>query len=74
MYRILSFPNQVEDGREYSYRPWANWPYPPDYDEYFEERRLQFSELGLIAAQLASDLRTAYRYSTAQFQLNQEID
>ena len=30
---------------------------PPDYEQYFEERQLQFAELALVAAQLAAELR-----------------
>jgi hypothetical protein len=31
---------------------------PPDYEQIFVERQMQFSELGLVAAQLAAELRT----------------
>ena len=30
---------------------------PPDYEEFFEERQVQFAELGLAAAELADELR-----------------
>jgi hypothetical protein len=59
MYKILSLPNQVEAGHR-SVCAIGEFAFPPDYEEYFEERWLQFAELGLIAAQLAFDLRTAY--------------
>jgi hypothetical protein len=59
MYKILSFPTQVEDGRR-SAHAWGEIACPPDYEEYFEERQLQFAKLGLIAVQLTVNLRKAY--------------
>lgn len=57
MYEILSLPNlkseadiQISGSSEYSASP-------PDFEEFFEERQSQYSELGLKAIKLATKLR-----------------
>lgn len=60
MYEVLSLPNRVTAANqhidkiiEYNYDP-------PDFDELFEERQIQFGEIGLLAASLADRLRAMY--------------
>ncbi len=33
---------------------------PPDYEEYYEERAIRYSQLGLAAYELATEIRQAY--------------
>lgn len=60
MYEVLSLPNRATAANqrihgifEYNYDP-------PDFDEFFEERQIQFGEIGLLAASLADRLRAMY--------------
>lgn len=60
MYEVLSLPNRITAANqhidkiiEYNYDP-------PDFDELFEERQIQFGEIGLLAASLADRLRAMY--------------
>lgn len=57
MYEILDLPYKAEiaahavDGaREYAATP-------PDFEEFFEERQLQYAEIGLLASELGTRLR-----------------
>ncbi len=56
MYEVLDFPNKAEvaiqrvDGV-------FEFATPPDFDEGFEERQLQFATLGIAASKLAAKLR-----------------
>lgn len=59
MYRVLMLPNQVADAEQSIGNVGEHVASPPDYEEYFEERQFQYAKVGLIALQLASDLRCA---------------
>lgn len=60
MYRILSFPNAIE-AAQISISVVAVHIYgPPDYEEIFDERIIQFGKLGTSALELATELRKTY--------------
>ncbi|MEQ5837783.1 hypothetical protein [Marinobacter sp. NFXS9] len=57
MYEILTFPNNIEVANNRISAAFEYAASPPDYSEGFEERQLQYSELGIEADNLASKLR-----------------
>ena len=57
MYTILNFPEKIEHANGTISSVVEHVAFPPDYDEFFEERRYQYSELGLLALQINSELR-----------------
>lgn len=58
MYEVLNFPNQIESANHKISGAFEYAASPPDYEEGFEERQLQYAALGLIAHSLASTLRS----------------
>lgn len=66
MYRLLSLPNESEtaerclDGAD-------NVATPPDYEEWYEERRVQYSKIGLTAFALTQELRKKYGIPAQEF-------
>ncbi len=58
MYEVLSLPNQIEAANHKISRTFEYAASPPDYEEGFEERQLQYAALGLKAYGLASELRS----------------
>ncbi len=60
MYEILNFPSDLEDadGKIDSVAEYV--AFPPDYEDAFEERQFQYSNLGLKAHKLSSNLREKY--------------
>lgn len=60
MYEILSLPNRVSaaDQKIGGVREYA--AHPPDYEELFEERQIQYGALGLKAASISDELRKLY--------------
>ena len=59
MYRILALPSRIErDNRCISFS--AEHSFPPDYNEFFEERRYRYALIGLEVATLAQTLRSTY--------------
>lgn len=66
MYRIIGFQNEI-DGAGQSISFWAQESGPPNYDEYFEERILQYGKLGLAALALADELRQIYGIPARDF-------
>ena len=58
MYEVLSFPNQIQSANHKVSGAFEYAASPPDYEEGFEERQLQYATLGLKAHSLASKLRT----------------
>lgn len=56
MYDILDLPYKAVVAEEMISAASANAD-PPDYEDFFEERQLQFAVLGLFAAELGSRLR-----------------
>ncbi|MFY7988122.1 MAG: hypothetical protein ACOVNP_04510 [Flavobacterium sp.] len=59
MFQILSFPSEVEDGDRFIKATW-NIAGPPDFEDWFIERRFQYSKFGLIACKLSHDLSKKY--------------
>jgi hypothetical protein len=60
MYEILSFPSDIEAGDNTISFIANEVASPPDYDEFFEERAIQYVRFGLRAHKLASELREKY--------------
>ena len=59
MYKIMIFPSRIRsENRSISFA--AEISYPPDFEEYFEERQYRYACLGLDAAALTQELRTTY--------------
>lgn len=61
MYRCLGLPNEIA-----SHDKAISWVVdqiagPPDYEEFFTERKLRYGQLGLRALKLADDLRVRYK-------------
>lgn len=60
MYEILSLPNRVTAANQRIDGIIEYGDDPPDFNELFEERQIQFGEIGLLAASLAAQLRSKY--------------
>lgn len=60
MYQILSMPGDAELADQAIKFQFSEVAGPPDYEEGFEERKFQYSTLGLRAASLAARLRTTF--------------
>lgn len=60
MYRALGFHNEILSADKAIAWMADETSGPPDYDEFFTERKLQYGQLGLAALQLADDLRKRY--------------
>lgn len=60
MYEILTLPNRVSAANKNIAGVWEFAADPPDYSEFFEERQIQYGELGLKAASLSDELRKLY--------------
>lgn len=67
MYRALMLPNKIEHANESIAFVGDVIAFPPDYDEWFEERRYQYAKLGLHALGLATDLRSFYGLPPADY-------
>lgn len=59
MYQLLSLPSRLKAANGTIEGTWQ-FSYPPDYEEFFEERCLKYSELGLIALGFTQELRRRY--------------
>lgn len=59
MYKLLSFPADVEGGDSIISAAWAV-SHPPDYEDWFEERAFWYAQFGLAAYALAEDLSKKY--------------
>lgn len=60
MYRALSFPNDIGAANRSTASAMEYAASPPDYEEFFVERRKRFAQLGLAALALADDLRAKF--------------
>jgi hypothetical protein len=60
MYRILSFPNDLDTANQSIRFVGDEIAFPPDYEEYYDARTLQFGRLGLRAITLADEIRRTY--------------
>lgn len=61
MDRILTLPNEIASAKRTVSFVGEMISGPPDYDEWFDERRFQWAKLGLMALDLARDLRDRYK-------------
>lgn len=61
MYRLLAMPAEVEEADQAIEFVGSVVAFPPDYDEFFEERSYQYGRIGLKASALADELRKIYR-------------
>jgi len=59
MFRILSFPSEVENGNR-TINATLEIAGPPNYEEWFEERKFYYSQFGLMAYSLSSELCNKY--------------
>lgn len=60
MYRILGLPNEIDVARHSIEFVATEIAGPPDHEEYFEERIIQYGQLGLAALALADEIRETY--------------
>ena len=67
MYEILSFPSDIEAADGVISHTWDHAAFPPDYEEGFEERALQYDKLGITAHKLAQTLRDQYKISPRNY-------
>lgn len=61
MYRILTLPNEIVTAQQSIRFVGDMVAFPPDYDDWFEERAFQFGKLGIAALDLATELRERFR-------------
>lgn len=61
MDRILSMPNDIESAQKSVSFVGEMISGPPDYDEWFDERRFQWAGIGLKALDVAMSLRDRYK-------------
>lgn len=59
MYQILSMPSEVESA-EGIIRAAGDISGPPDYEEWFEERKYHYAQFGIAAYKLSEDLCNRY--------------
>jgi hypothetical protein len=59
MFSLLSLPSEVEDGDRIIKATWAIAG-PPDFEDWFDERKFYYSQFGLMAYKLSYDLSSKY--------------
>lgn len=60
MYQLLSLPSEVEEADRMIH--FTNTiSFPPDWEDWFDERRFHYSRLGLMAYKLSEDLCDKYK-------------
>lgn len=59
MFELLSFPSEIEDGNRIISAA-TTIAYPPDYQDWFDERKFYYCRFGLIANKLSNDLSKKY--------------
>lgn len=57
MFKILDLPYRIDEAHRFIEGASEHAAFPPDFEEYYEERRYQFSILGADAGRLAASLR-----------------
>jgi uncharacterized protein YlxP (DUF503 family) len=67
MYRILGFPNAVENANQSVAFVAQEIVATPDRSEYFEERIFQYAQLGLTALALAEEIRKTFNVPAPDF-------
>lgn len=59
MYKLLSLPSEIADGDRMISFAW-DITGPPDFEDWFDERKFQYSQFGLMAYKLSNDLSNKY--------------
>lgn len=67
MFRILALTTRVDHANKVIEQVVDLVAHPPDYEEYFEERIVQYGELGREALALANELRAAHEIPAGNF-------
>lgn len=60
MYKILSLPTEVEAG-DRIIKSTLEFASPPDFEDWFNERKFYYCQFGLIASKLSEELSTKYK-------------
>ncbi|MEP1551639.1 MAG: hypothetical protein ABJJ44_18080 [Paraglaciecola sp.] len=58
LYNILTLPEKISDANAHISAAAEYAASPPDYEEFFDTRKLKYSELGLIACSIVTKLQT----------------
>lgn len=66
MYRLLSLPTDAETANRVIGAA-AEHSDPPDHDDYFNERRSQYTNLGLVALELSKEIRQTFNIPLQTF-------
>lgn len=66
MYKILSFPSEIAAGNKIIDFT-RNIAGPPDYEDWFDERRFHYASFGLHAEKLASELCREYNIKKKKY-------
>lgn len=67
MYEILNLPNKIETANHTIASAFDYVALPPYYEEGFEERQFQYSQLGIFASELATKLRKYGKLPALEF-------
>lgn len=67
MDRILTLPNEIQRAEKSLSHVAEYVSGPPDHDEWFSERRYQWGRIGILALDLARDLRNRYKLRQPDF-------
>lgn len=59
MFELLSFPSEIEDGNRMISAS-DNIAFPPDYQDWFDERKFYYCRFGLMALNLSKELSEKY--------------
>lgn len=57
LYRTHDLPNKIQNANQVIFAEWEYSASPPDYEEYFEAREVEFTELALEAYDIAAAMR-----------------
>jgi hypothetical protein len=57
LYDLLTLPEKINDANAHISDAWEYAASPPDYEEFFDTRKLKYSELGLIACSIVTKLQ-----------------
>lgn len=60
MYRLLALPNDLDSAHKSIHYMGNEVSSPPDFEEFFEERKYQFGKLGLAALALCDEIRETF--------------
>lgn len=59
LYEILTLPEKIKEANAYIFSANEYVAGPPNYEEYFNARKLKYAELGLTASSILSKLQTS---------------